>query len=113
MYNKRIIELRDNKNIKQYEIANILNIYSGTYNQYETEYTIIPLKHLIKICDYFKVSLDYIFTFTNTKKYNGLGTDYTKNLVGIRLKEFRKENKITQIKLAAVLNTTHSVIADI
>ena len=31
---------------------------------------------------------------------------------GNRLKEFRKENKLTQTKLASILNTTQSVIAD-
>ena len=31
---------------------------------------------------------------------------------GTRLKEFRKENKITQDKLASILNTNQSVIAN-
>ena len=32
--------------------------------------------------------------------------------MGERLKEFRKNNKLTQSKLAVILNTTQSVIAD-
>ncbi len=112
MYSKRLIELRESKNLKQYEVADLLEIYKGTYNQYETEYTIMPLKHLINLCDYFNVSLDYIFSFTDNKQFKKSEKQYKKELLGERLKKFRKDNKLTQERLADILNTTHSVIAD-
>ncbi len=112
MYKDRLILERENKELKQYELAKILGIYKGTYNQYETEYTIIPIKHLITICNYFDISLDYIFGFTNIKRYSNYTKEFNKNIVGTRLKEFRKEKNITQKNLANSLNTTQSVIAD-
>ena len=90
MYKERLVYLREKKEIKQYELADILNIYKGTYNQYETEYIIIPLKHLITIADYFNVSLDYIFNFTKEEQYSHNNVSYKD--YGKRLKEFRKEN---------------------
>ena len=38
---KRLKDLREERDIKQYELAKILNIYKGAYNQYETEYMYI------------------------------------------------------------------------
>ena len=112
MYKDRLIEERENKNLKQYEVANILNIYKGTYNQYETEYVIIPIKHLITICNYFNVSIDFIFNFTSKEYYKKCNKEINLSIAGSKLKEIRKELKLTQKDLAEILNTTQSVIAD-
>ena len=111
MYSKKLIELRENNNIKQYEIAKKLKIYKGVYNQYETEYTIIPIKHLNTLCNYFNVSLDYIFSFTNIKQYKNSINEIDKILAGKRLKEFRKEHDLTLEALAKDLNCSYGTIA--
>ncbi len=112
MYKEKLKSIRDEKEITQEIIAKHLGIHKGLYSQYETEYSIIPLKHLITICDYFKVSMDYILNFSQTNNYNKLNMEMNKTKTGTRLKEFRKSQKLTQEKLAEILNTTHSVIAD-
>ncbi len=112
MYKERLIELRENNNIKQYIIADMLNIYKGTYNQYETEYQTIPIKHLNDICNFFNVSLDYLFSFNDIKNYSNKTNEINSLIVGKRLKEFRKDNNLTQEKLAIILNTNQSVIAN-
>lgn len=112
IYNKKLIELREANDLKQYDIANILNIYKGLYNQYETEYEIIPIKHLNTLCNYFNVSFDYIFNFTNQKNYNYVKKEVDLKKMGIRLKEFRKEYKLTQEKLANILNLARSALAN-
>ena len=111
-YGEKIKDLRERIGLTQVQIAKILKINNKTYSHYENEDTNIPLKHLITICNYFNVSLDYIFNFTDIKQYKNINYNPKLNNGGIRLKEFRKENKITQVKLADILNTTHSVIAD-
>lgn len=112
MYNERLVDLRDNKGIKQYQLAEILGIYKGTYNQYETEYVVIPIKHLNTIVNYFDTSVDYVFSFTNSIHYRNKRNEIDARLSGLRLKEFRKENKLTQKILAEELHTTQSVVAD-
>ncbi len=104
-------EVRQEHNISQDKIASILGINRTTYGHYETQYQIIPLKHLVSFCNYFSVSLDYIFNFTNLKQYKKSKDSLNKTIIGQRLKEFRKANKITQIKLALELNTTKTVIS--
>ena len=97
-------------NLTQEKIANILGIDRRTYNHYETSEKIIPIKHLITLSDYFNVSIDYLLGLTDIKQYkNVLKAD--KIVAGIRLKEFRKEKKLTQVKLASILNTAFSSIA--
>ncbi|MCM1053514.1 MAG: helix-turn-helix domain-containing protein [Ruminococcus sp.] len=112
MYKERLIELRENNNIKQYSLAEKLKIYKGTFNQYETEYQIIPIKHLNSLCVFFNVSLDYIFDFTNELNYDNSLNDINKSVSGFRLKELRKENMLTQEKFAKILNVGKTTITE-
>ena len=106
------MELRENSELKQYEIAKILNIYKGLYNQYETEYEIIPIKHLNTLANYFDVSIDYLFGLNDKLNYKNNNCDIDAMKVKERLKEFRKENKLTQEKLAKILNMARSALAN-
>ena len=112
MYMDRLRELRNNRNITQATLSSLLEIHEYVYGQYEREYVIIPLKHLNTLSNYFNVSLDYIFEFTNTINYEFTNTEINSLLSGQRLKEFRKDNKLSQVKLATLLNTVQPVIAN-
>ena len=72
----------------------------------------MPIKYLNILCDFFNVSFDYLFEFTNTCNYKNESTEIEAAIVGQRLKNFRKENKVTQVKLATILNTVQPVIAN-
>ena len=111
-YGENFKALRERYGLSQRALANIIGVTRQAYNLYENERVTIPLIHLITLCDYFDVSIDYIFGFTKLKKYNNSYKKVDKIKAGLRLKSWRKENKITQVKLAQTLNTTHSVIAD-
>ena len=112
-YGQKVKELRERNGITQKELAKYLEIDAKLYSHYETEDRIIPCKHLYAISLYFNVSLDYLFGFTNIKNYEtNKKLDINKGEVGIKLKELRKELKLTQTKLAEILNTTQSVIAE-
>ena len=109
-YNLLLKESRENRNLTQEDVANILEIDRRTYNHYETKEKIIPIKHLVALSKYFDVSIDYLFESTKLVQYENV-KDVDKIEAGKRLKEFRKENKLTQQKLANILNTTFSSIA--
>ena len=109
-YNNRLLELRTCINLTQEDIAKILKISRTTYKDYELQTSIIPIKHLVTLSKYFDVSIDYLFEFTKLVQYENV-KDVDKIEAGKRLKEFRKENKLTQQKLASILNTTFSSIA--
>lgn len=60
MYLKRLRELREDKDLKQVNIANILQMKQPQYARYEIGERNIPLEHLIKLCLFYNVSADYI-----------------------------------------------------
>lgn len=59
-YNERIRELRENARKTQTEIAKMLETSQSYYSEYELGKRELPIKHLIKLCEYYKVSADYI-----------------------------------------------------
>ena len=111
-YGQKIKELRERNGITQKELSRYLGIDAKLYSHYETEDRIIPCKHLYAISLYFNVSLDYLFEFTNMSSYKSSKKKINKVLSGERLRNLRKENKITQDKLAKILNVSRSTIAE-
>lgn len=111
IYKNKLVELREEKNIKQYTLAQYLNFHKNAYGQFEREDTILPINHLNKICNYFNVSIDYIFSLTTITKYKNSKNEIDNNLAAIRLKEFRKENNLSQEKLANYLTMAKSSIS--
>jgi len=112
IYKERLKELRESEAMSQTEIANIINKSNKTYQHYETEYAIIPIKHLNNICNYFNISLDYIFNFTDNKQYDNNNKEIISKLSGIRLRELRKENNITQEKLSDTLKVLRQTLSN-
>lgn len=70
MYLRRLRDLREDKDLKQINIAQILNIQQTVYSRYERGYQTIPLEHLIKLADFYEVSLDYITERTDNPSIN-------------------------------------------
>ena len=108
---QKLIELREDFNLKQKDIAKLLNIPQQTYSLWENGSKIIPLKHLNSLCNYYNVSMDYMLGLSNKNSFNNGKYNIDKKIIGRRLKEFRKEKNITQEELASTLNTTHSTIS--
>ncbi len=63
----RLRDLREDNDLKQYQIAKLLNIKQNTYSQYENERREIPINLLWKLADFYKTSIDYIVGRTNKK----------------------------------------------
>ncbi len=70
MYFQRLKDLREDKDMKQAEIAEYLNIQQTVYSRYERGFQNIPIEHLLKLADFYNVSTDYIFGRTNNPKIN-------------------------------------------
>jgi transcriptional regulator with XRE-family HTH domain len=60
VYVKRIRDLREDNDKTQQEIADILGTSQTMYARYERGANELPIRHLIKLCKYYKVSADYI-----------------------------------------------------
>ena len=64
----RIKDLREDKGIKQIEIAKYLNVSQTNYSKYELGKINIPINQLIKIAIYLNTSIDYLLGLTNEIK---------------------------------------------
>ena len=111
-YGIKLKDLRDLYEITQEDVAKILNVARSTYNQYEQQYDIIPIKHLNTLVNHFKISFDYVFDFTELKRYKDEINEIDTKISGKRLKELRKEVKLTQDKLAKELNIANTIISE-
>ncbi|MGN1124168.1 MAG: helix-turn-helix domain-containing protein [Eubacterium sp.] len=68
LYNfQRIRDLREDADLKQKEIAAILEIDQRVYSNYEIGKREIPVHLLIKLADYYNTTTDYILGRTNKK----------------------------------------------
>ena len=65
---ERIRSLREDKDITQEKLAQLLNIGQKTYSDYETRKTRIPLDSVIILAKYYNVDMNYICGVTNEVK---------------------------------------------
>lgn len=67
---KNLRGTREDKDIKQKDIAKVLNVSQNTYSQYETGVISLTAEVLLKLADYYGVSIDYLLDRTNNPKLN-------------------------------------------
>lgn len=69
-YAQNIKNLREDNDLFQKDIAELLGTTQSYYAQYENGKRPLPIEHLIKLCKFYNVSADYILGFTNNPKTN-------------------------------------------
>lgn len=68
MIYRRIRDLREDADMTQTEIADILNISQRTYSRYENDERAIPVEILSQLADFHKTSIDYLIGRTDEKR---------------------------------------------
>lgn len=67
---KNLRSIREDNDIKQKDIAKYLNISQNTYSQYETGVISLTAEVLIKLANYYNVSIDYLLDRTDNPHTN-------------------------------------------
>lgn len=68
-YYERMKDLREDRDLRQADMADVLNLTNQqAYQRYESGKVLMPITLLIKIAQYFDVSLDYLVGLTNDKR---------------------------------------------
>lgn len=62
---KRIRDLREDRDLSQKELADMLSISQSTYSRYESGFLDIPSEILISLSRFYGVSADYILELTD------------------------------------------------
>lgn len=65
MYHLRIRDLREDRDLKQQVVANVLSCSQVCYSRYETGERAIPLESLVKLAAFYGTSVDYLLGLTD------------------------------------------------
>ena len=68
MYENRLRDLREDRDLKQRDLAALVKVHQTTYSDYELGKLNIPINVLHKLADYYGTSIDYLLGRTNEKK---------------------------------------------
>lgn len=90
----RIKDIREDADMKQVELAKLLNIAKTTLSGYERQISEPPFEILIKISQIFNVSVDYIICRTN----NPSNDNFTEGMEEEDIKELEHYRELLKIK---------------
>ncbi len=68
MHFKRLRDLREDHDMTQVDVAEMLKIQQTVYSRYERGVQNLPLDYLIQLADFYKVSTDYILGRTDNPR---------------------------------------------
>lgn len=112
MNNERLIDLREEKDLLQKEVAKEMGIVESVYSEWENGKLSIPTKRLVELANFFEVNIDYMVGISNIRTKIKSNNTIDTELVSNRLKEIRKSLKLTMRELAEKFNTTSSAISN-
>lgn len=67
---QRIQDLRTDADMSQKQLSEILHISQRSYSHYETGSRDIPVEMLIRLANYYDISVDYLVGRTDKKEMN-------------------------------------------
>lgn len=67
MYENRLRDLREDRDLPQKELAALLRVHQTTYSDYELGKLNIPIASLHTLADFYGVSIDYLLGRTDVK----------------------------------------------
>lgn len=65
---KRIRDLREDRDLRQIDLAKYLNCSQVAYSRYELGTRVIPTEALIALAKFYNTSVDYLLELTNRKE---------------------------------------------
>ena len=99
-----LLKLRKEKNKSQQEIAELLGIRQTAYSKYENNLTEPSIENLIKLADYYQVSIDYL---VDRKYINEIGYLTPQQMECVQI--LKRLNETNLIKLMGYLSAMISM----
>jgi len=62
---QRIRNIREDKDLTQQQVADGIGVKREQYRRYETGENEMKVSHIIKLCEFYDLSADYIIGFTD------------------------------------------------
>lgn len=102
---------REELEMTQEELGYVFGVSRKTISGWETSSNIIPFSKLIKFCNLYDYSLDFVMGLTRNNNRNNAKIKTNKNLIGLRLKDLRNSLNLSQDKFSnkcGISQTTYS-----
>lgn len=106
MLGDKIKELRKDKNLTQIQLSEKLGIAQSTLGMIESNRRPAGRKTLLKLAEFFNVTIDYLLSEDTTL----INNDISLSILGDKIKKLRKEMGMTQQELAKSINVSRSTI---
>lgn len=100
MLDNNLKSAREDLEMTQEELGYAFGVKKATISNWENGYDIIPLNKLIKFCNLYDYSLDFIVGFTRENKIYPKLDKVDKVKIGKKLQDLRKNLGLTQQKIA-------------
>lgn len=104
----RLKESRERLEMTQKQVAAIFGIHESTVSGWETGKDLIPLRKLIKYCDLFHYSLDYILKLSDENNWSCPIDTINSKIIGENLKQIRRKNGHSQEDVANFMKISQS-----
>jgi len=101
MLNNNLKFCRETLEMTQKELGFVFGVSDRTISGWENCYDIIPLSKLVKFCNLYHYSVDYVVGLTrNNQNYKNKKLVLDKKIIGRKLKKLRKDLGLTQQQMA-------------
>ena len=107
---ERLRNIREDHDLSQKEMANILNVKRSAYSLWELGINIIPINYLSNFADYFNCSIDYVLGLTNNKNNAVLKKGFDITVLGNNLKQLRISKGLSQENISNIIGVTQPCI---
>ena len=103
---KRLKQLRIEKNLSIPQLGKALGVKSTQVTNYENKAVSLPIANMMRMCEYFNVSMDYMFGHSDeSKPFRAFDIN-----IGKRIKELRLDASLGQKQLGEKVGLTMAAI---
>lgn len=108
MIDNNLKSAREELEMTQTELGNIFGVHNSTVRGWENSYDTIPLKKLIKFCNNFNYSVDYILRLSKNNKQYDDEIKIDRKSIGVKLKRLRRNLGLSQQEIADTLSISRA-----
>lgn len=111
MFAERLKELRDKNKMSQVELSKILNVAKQTVSNWENGNRTPDNEMLIRIANYFDVSVDYLIGRTDCPNHSLLTTEYKNKNIELVINS--KNSSYSQEQIQNLIDKLASMYVDV
>ena len=109
---KNLKKCRQTLDLTQTELGKVFNVSKTTVAGWENGFDYMPLSKIIKFCNKYKFTIDYVTGLTNKNNHFEPLPILSKKEMGIKIRKLRKSLGLTQKQLADKCGITQTTLSN-